>query len=221
MVITLKFILKIFKLANVEEVIVNIKEVLLKVNASDNGGSEISLAQDLGPVDLMKLHSGHTFALADVNLPVGTKVNQIRLVVEESGNYINYADGSVCSLQTPSQQQSGLKVINPEFEVEEGQAYSLVVDFNSKKSLVFKGNGGCLLKPVLKWGGVTSTPLDDVSGDGDTIGEEEDPVVEDPVVEDPTPSEPNMDMCFNVDFDLFDTSTWPADFVYEDYAHCY
>ncbi|MCF8060287.1 MAG: DUF4382 domain-containing protein [Bacteriovoracaceae bacterium] len=307
------------------EVVVSIKEVILKVNG--NKGNELSIAQNLGPIDLLTLQNGVMMGIADMQLPTGTKVNQIRLILEETGHYITYTDGSVCQLQTPSQQNSGLKIINPEFTIEEGQAYSMVIDFDAKKSIVFQGNGGCLLKPVLKWGGITTTPIDEVVGDGDTEGEEEvieepvveepvveepvveepvveepvveEPVVEEPVVEEPVvvppvveepvvvppvveepvvvppvveepvvvppvveepvvvppvveepvvespvveepvveppvveeppiveepvqqPTEADMEMCFNVAFDLYDTSTWPADFVYEDYAHCY
>jgi hypothetical protein len=178
---------------DLEEVVVTIKEVLLKTNGKGKNGNEISIAQNLGPIDLLTLQNGVMLGIADLQLPVGTKVNQIRLILEETGHYITYTDGSVCELQTPSQQNSGLKIINPEFSIEEGQAYSMVIDFDAKKSIVHQGNGGCLLKPVLKWGGITSTPIDDVVGDGDSEGDEEvieEPVVEEPVVEEPFVEEP-------------------------------
>ncbi len=284
----------------IDQVVVTIKEVILKIN-----GGEVSIAQNIGAVDLMTLKDGREIGIANAEIPLASKVNQIRLVLEDHGNYIQYIDGSYCDMKTPSQQQSGLKIIHPEFIVNEGETYSLTLDFNAEKSVVFRGNGSCLLKPVLKWGGITSTPIEEEEPEEedpvvedpvvedpvvedpvvedpvvedpvvedpvvedpvvedpvvedpvvedpvvedpvvedpvvedpvvedpviedpvveDPVVEDpviEDPVIEDPVVEDPVNDEPDMEMCYNVDFDLFDSSTWPADFVWEDYAHCY
>lgn len=102
---------------DIDQVVVTIKEVLLKVN-----GGEVSIAQNIGAVDLMTLSSGRQIGIADTEIPVGSKINQIRLVLEETGNYIQYFDGTFCDMQTPSQQQSGLKVVNPDFVIGEGEA---------------------------------------------------------------------------------------------------
>lgn len=144
---------------NLLEVVVNIKRVLLKVN-DEFGGGEIDLAMDVGQVDLLTLQNGKLLGLTELDLPIGSKINQIKLELYENGNYITYDDGSFCDLQTPSAQQSGLKLISPDVEIKEDQQLSFVVDFDAKKSIVHKGNGGCLLKPVLRWGGITSKDVE-------------------------------------------------------------
>jgi hypothetical protein len=231
------------------KVYVNIKEVLLKVGGSGSKRAEVKIAQNIGIVDLLTLQNGVMMEMADVNLPIGLKVNQIRLVLEDFGNSIEYANGSTCDLQTPSQQKTGLKLISPEFSIEEGKGYSLVVDFDAKKSIVHQGNGGCLLKPVLKWGGITSIDLDDDSGsdDEEVITNPGDDGSDEEGSDDEEGSEENSDEnseesseeesesddseqgngsdgladCFAVDFDLYDIETWPDDFVFEEYEHCY
>ncbi len=214
------------------KVYVNIKEVLLKVGGSGNKRAEVKIAQQVGIVDLLTLQDGLMMGMADLNLPVGLKVNQVRLVLEDFGNSIEYINGDTCELQTPSQQNTGLKIVNPEFTIEEGKSYSLVVDFDAKKSIVHQGNGGCLLKPVLRWGGIAYIPEggdveddqevivdngDDGSSYEDESGEDS---VDDSSDDSSDPSDELAD-CSAVDFDLYDMSTWPEDFVFEDYEHCY
>lgn len=144
------------------EVVVNIDRILLKAGSSSKK-IELVMARDIGQVDLLTLQNGKMMGISDLSLPIGTKVNQARLILKDSGNYIRYKDGSVCQLKTPSQQNTGLKILSPEFSIEQGRAYSMVIDFDAKKSIVHQGNGGCLLKPVLKWGGITSIHEDDLN----------------------------------------------------------
>lgn len=131
-------------------VIVNIKSAQLRVS---KGGREawINLSQNLGPVDLLTLQNGVTLPLADLILAHDIEVSQFRLVLENEGNYIIKSDGSRCDLKTPSAEKTGIKfIVNQPVKVESGFNYALVADFDSHKSIVLTGNGGCLLKPVLK-----------------------------------------------------------------------
>lgn len=52
-------------------------------------------------------------------------------------------------LETPSAQQSGLK-LNIQQEVEEGLLFKIVLDFNVGKSIVTTGNGKYMLKPLIR-----------------------------------------------------------------------
>ena len=224
----------------VAEVVVNIDRILLKAG-SESKKIELVMAKDIGQVDLLTLQNGKMMGISDLHLPVGTKVNQARLILKDDGNYIRYKNGNICNLQTPSQQQTGLKILSSEFSIEAGRAYSMVIDFDANKSIVQQGNGGCLLKPVLKWGGITSIAMDDI----DDVQSDEDRQVDEEVivengndgtaVEDSTDAGSSTDTgsttdtgtttvvidCNNLGFDPFDPTTYPADFVWQDYEHCF
>ncbi len=218
------------RLADVSKVYVNIKEVILKVSG---GSSDVRVASSVGRVDLLSLSNEINMEVASGYIGSGT-VTQVRMVLEESGNSITYSDGSTCELDTPSQQQTGLKVVNPSFSIEAGVNYSLVLNFNAERSLVLKGNGGCTLKPVLKWGGVESIESGDGNSSENDSGNE---VVQDSNEPDENENEnvnneeerddlydgteEGLIDCNKVGFDLFDSSTYPDDYNFEDYKHCY
>lgn len=122
-------------------------EVWLK---KQNKEVRVSIGKDIGLIDLMKLRNGVLLPVEDFKIPDGTEVTQIRLILG-SGNYAIKSDDSNCSLQTPSAQQSGIKIkLSNAVTISGGKSYSLVVDFDAEKSVVVKGNGDCLVKPVLK-----------------------------------------------------------------------
>jgi hypothetical protein len=111
----------------------------------------VILSEGLGPVDLLTLQNGVLLPMADLQLPNDVTITQIRLVLESEGNYIIKGDGSRCDLKTPSEQKTGIKfILNQPVLIESGFSYSIVADFDASKSIVLTGNGGCLLKPVLK-----------------------------------------------------------------------
>lgn len=132
-------------------VLVNVTEVRLRADAQ-SGESWVALAASANSsIDLMKLKDGVALPVSEGTLPVGRSISQIRLILADTGNHIVMSDGSICELQTPSAQQSGLKLLLDEpVVVEEGRRYDITVEFDKDHDLVFKGNGGCLLKPVLK-----------------------------------------------------------------------
>ena len=53
------------------------------------------------------------------------------------------------NLETPSAQQSGLK-LNIDANLTGGVVYKLWIDFDAARSIVVKGNGDYLLKPVIR-----------------------------------------------------------------------
>jgi hypothetical protein len=149
---------------DLREVVVNVARAELRLNR-DGKQARVIVARDLGPINLLSLQSGVILPLADLSIPDQVSVTQIRLVLNSSGNYIVKADGSSCDLQTPSAQESGVKLLIPNgVTIDQGYNYSLIADFDAKKSIVLPGNGGCLLKPVIKLQSATRVVQGDNQG---------------------------------------------------------
>ena len=135
---------------DLKSVYVNVRHAELRVAG---GGKEarIIVAENLGAVNLLNLQNGVTLPMANVTLPAGVVVTQIRLILNTTGNYIINTSDETCNLRIPSEAKTGIKLlIHGGVPMENGFNYSLVADFDAKKSVVQMGNGGCLLKPVLK-----------------------------------------------------------------------
>ncbi|WP_413613424.1 DUF4382 domain-containing protein [Bdellovibrio sp. HCB-110] len=153
-----------------KSVIVNIDHMEVVVAGRGKAG-RLMLAKDLGPVDLLKLQNGVTLPLQDVVAPAGIQIQQIRLVLKEEGHYAVKGDDSVCDLKTPSAQKTGVKIIlTNKVEFEAGHQYSIVVDFDALKSVVIQGNGGCLLKPVLKLKSAYKSPIENPDSGSENPG---------------------------------------------------
>jgi hypothetical protein len=141
----------------IKSVIIQVAQV--QINASRNAGDRwVVVGNKLGAIDLMKLRPGEILKLAQVDMRSSTKINQIRLVLEETGNSIILSDGTIKPLETPSQQETGLKIILKDaITASNNQSYSVAIDFDVNHSIVIQGNGVYRLKPVLK-AMVSSTP---------------------------------------------------------------
>lgn len=164
-----------------KSVFVNIDHAELFV---EKGGAKgrIIVSQNLGMVDLMTLRNGVLLPMEDLSLSTGLQITGIRLVLKGENNHAIKGDDSRCEMQTPSGQQSGIKIkLSQPFTLEQGSVYSMVMDFDAAKSVVIKGNGGCLLKPVLKLLTVTKIPFDSNPGGGDVGGDPE--ITPDPVTD--------------------------------------
>jgi hypothetical protein len=121
---------------------------------SDAGWSEITL-DPARKINLLTLTNGLLESLGTTSLPAG-HYTQLRLVL--SANTGTVLSNSVVlsgptpttelPLETPSALQSGIKLIH-EFDVAPGQFVDLVLDFDALKSVVKRGNGTFLLKPVI------------------------------------------------------------------------
>jgi hypothetical protein len=143
--------------AQYDAVFVTIERVRVHQSATaadtDGGWSEVVLATPQR-IDLLTLTNGVLTTLGQTELPAGA-YTQARLVLAANGgstplaNAVTPAGGSEVALDTPSGQQSGLK-INVNVTVPEGQVADLVLDFDVCKSVVKRGNSGQYnLKPVL------------------------------------------------------------------------
>lgn len=144
--------------ANFEQVNIEIRQVLVNQDADaeepeegtegneegENGWH--SIMDDSITINLLDYQNGTVLDLGETELEAGN-YNQIRLLLGENNNVV--VDGETYALTTPSAQQSGYK-LNVNAEVEEGQVYDLVIDFDASQSIVVNGNGNYILKPVLR-----------------------------------------------------------------------
>lgn len=137
--------------------------------ASENTGgwSEIVLSP-ARKINLLDLTNGVFEDLGETALPAG-HYTQVRLVLAANGGSNPFSNSLVLSsgrpageiaLVTPSAVQSGIK-LNHEFDVDAGQRVDLMLDFDACKSIVRRGNGSFLLKPVIT---VIPTLLNGISG---------------------------------------------------------
>lgn len=142
-----------------KNVFVNVDHAELFVRGAAGDG-RLVVAQNLGLIDLMTLRNGVLLPLQDLNLASGIEITGIRLVLKGDNNHAIKSDDSRCEMQTPSGQQSGIKInLAQTFTLENSSTYSMVLDFDAKNSVVILGTGECLLKPVLKLLQVAKTPL--------------------------------------------------------------
>lgn len=138
---------------------VNVTVVRVDVHRSSEAGENDSGWQSLAldpprRVDLLTLTNGVLEELGTTALPAGT-YTQLRLVLAANtpanplANSLVPTGGTDVPLQTPSAQQTGLKIpVN--ITVEAGQTADFVIDFDACMSVVRAGKSGrYILEPVL------------------------------------------------------------------------
>jgi len=142
-----------------DSVNVTVSKVRVHQSASatenDAGWTDITLTP-ARKINLLDLTNGALEDLGQIPLAAG-HYTQLRLVL--AGNSGSSLANSVIlsgttttaeiGLVTPSAVQSGIKLIN-EFDVAPRQRVDLLLDFDACKSVVTRGNGSYLLKPVIK-----------------------------------------------------------------------
>ena len=112
----------------------------------------IVLDNETHTYDLMTLQNGVTRQVATELVPAG-RYTQVRMKIGEGSNVV--IDGVTHPLFVPSGAQSGWK-INGVFDVPTDGALSITLDFDAARSIVTTGNGGYILKPVIR---AMPTPL--------------------------------------------------------------
>ena len=134
---------------NYEAVYVDIQKVRIiraDAEATDDSANWITLNDEPVRVDLLQLRNGKTMQLGEHELQAGM-YNQIRLVLGNDNDVI--VNGDSYALDTPSAQQSGLK-LNINANIKEGEHYNLLIDFDAARSIIETGNGNFILKPGLR-----------------------------------------------------------------------
>jgi hypothetical protein len=139
---------------NYDAVFIDVQDIKINfTNDTANGWQSLSNVA-VGQYDLLRLVNDDDTVLADAEIPVG-RVHQIRLVLGPN-NYV-VINGQNIPLETPSAQQSGLK-LNIQQDVSAGILYKLLLDFDVARSIHKTGNNRYMLKPVIR------TVLDAVGG---------------------------------------------------------
>ena len=138
-----------------DAVFVDVQDIEIHVESDNEAEAEADVDGDgwvsvgdvqTGVYDLLELTGGVSQLLADTEVPAGY-VSQMRLILGSENSVI--VDGVEKPLNTPSAQQSGLKLqLNQNLEA--GENYAFLLDFDVDKSVVETGNGGYNLKPVIR-----------------------------------------------------------------------
>lgn len=137
--------------ADYDAVWIDIQAVRIHLNDNDDIDEDddgwITINQDPMRVNLLDLTNGELKVLGETELEDGT-YSQIRLILGSDNEIVK--DGVSHTLDTPSAQQSGLK-LNIHAVIEGGEVYTLLLDFDASRSIVEAGNSGkFILKPVIR-----------------------------------------------------------------------
>ncbi len=127
---------------------VNVDIVQVSLHYSDSVGAAgwTDLETIAGIYDLTDLSNIAVVLVSGSALPAG-EAGQMRLLLGENNSVM--LDSVLFSLQTPSAQQTGLK-INLDFTIRPGYLYEIYLAFDANASIVAQGNGNFLLKPVIR-----------------------------------------------------------------------
>jgi len=128
---------------------VNVEIVDIQYNSSEDEEGWKSFDREYPiNVDLTELIANNTLLLSDEIIPSGM-LKQIRLVLSDNNNIVIEGEPEPIYLDTPSAQQSGLK-LKLDAELEPGFSYTFILDWDVDKSIVKAGNSGKYnLKPVI------------------------------------------------------------------------
>jgi len=139
-----------------KSVVLSVREIHL-VPAGESPDTEaglpvIPVAPSPLAVDVLLLQFQQQL-LGSGSVPVGA-YNQLRLVLEPNApgarpaNYVVLADDSIHPLDTPSGQQSGVKILG-RFQVESGVLNTVLLDFDPDTAIVSAGESGrYIIKPT-------------------------------------------------------------------------
>lgn len=130
---------------------VNIEIIDIQYMSSENQAWTSFTPESGYPIkaDLTKLIAGNDLLLSDEIIPAGM-INQIRLVLSENNTLLLKNTTEPIALDTPSAQQSGLK-LKLDTEIEAGFSYTFILDWDVQKSIVKAGNSDkYILKPVIR-----------------------------------------------------------------------
>ncbi|MFY0650564.1 MAG: DUF4382 domain-containing protein [Cyclobacteriaceae bacterium] len=129
-----------------QEVNIDIHDVQINYGTDEEGWTSLTTVES-GIYDILDLTNGVEAVLANVEVPSG-RLSQIRLVLGTDNSIM--IDGQSIDLNTPSAQQSGLK-LNVNADLVEGVDYKMLLDFDAARSIVKAGNSGKYnLKPTIR-----------------------------------------------------------------------
>jgi hypothetical protein len=133
---------------NYDAVYIDVEKVEVNVS-SDTGTTSGWVTVPMlrpGIYNLLDFRNGIDTVLASKDLAAGN-LSQLRLTLGNNNSVV--LNGQSYPLKTPSARQSGLK-FNIHATLTSGIVYRLWIDFNAGSSIVTTGNGGFILKPVIR-----------------------------------------------------------------------
>lgn len=129
-----------------QEVNIDIQGVEIHHAEGNQTNGWVALDVKKGVYNILELANGLDTLLGSVSLPSG-RISQLRLILG-SNNTLKLND-EMKSLDTPSGQQSGLK-LNLQTQMSAGVTYVITLDFDAARSIVNRNNGTFSLKPVIR-----------------------------------------------------------------------
>lgn len=123
---------------------IDVKEV--QVNTAENGWVSVPAVRP-GVYNILKLSNGIDTLLCQATIPSCT-INGIRLILGDNNTV--EVEGNTYNLNTPSAQETGLKLNLPYTDLKPNTSYMIWFDFDAGKSVVRLGNGTYQLKPVIR-----------------------------------------------------------------------
>lgn len=128
--------------ASYDSVLIDIQSIELTTDQ----GKHTAQVLNPGVYNLLDYANGLDTLLITEDVPSG-RLNQIRLILGNDNRVV--VDGQSNPLNTPSAQQSGLK-LNVQENLTPGAEYTFTLDFDAQRSIVARGNGAYNLKPVIR-----------------------------------------------------------------------
>jgi hypothetical protein len=128
--------------ANYDAVNIDLQGVEIK----GENGADVLLNVNAGIYNLLDFSNGISTLIATSTLNTA-KISQIRLILGTNNTIV--VDGVVHPLETPSADQSGLKLQIHETLIADIQN-EILLDFDAHQSIVVNGNGTYKLKPVVR-----------------------------------------------------------------------
>jgi hypothetical protein len=142
-------------LNDIDSVIVNINQV--HIYAAGPSGVSLDSSVPSGPFNMISLNSAVAIPIPATVLngfnpppPVPLQINQVRFILDVEGNFIQWKDGTICPLHTPSGQQSGVKFMansNQTLSLSPGATFSFKSSFSPSNDVVKLGSGRYNLHP--------------------------------------------------------------------------
>ncbi len=131
-----------------EAVYIDVRDVKINITGDSVNGWQSLEGVHAGVYDLLKLVNDDDTLLVDADIPSG-RIHQMRLILGTENFVKVEGTADLIKLETPSAQQSGLK-LNIQQDVVGGVLYTILLDFDVAKSIHITGNNKYMLKPVIR-----------------------------------------------------------------------
>jgi len=130
-------------LDSIQEVNIDLQTVIV---ITEEGKDSFELGTNAGIYNLLDYQGDLDTLIGSSTIDVSS-IKEIRLVLGDNNTIME--DSILQELKTPSAQQSGLKV-KVDADLTDLDEFNLLIDFDVEESVIELGNGGYMLKPVIR-----------------------------------------------------------------------